>query len=99
MYNDLEHNNEMEEISDDLEEISDDLGEIMECQQRAKRAYDTACDNETAASSDYYDTPCPRTLKVWKAAKRTLTERYEACEELALDFASAWESHHGYGEN
>ena len=90
MYDDLENEDEMDDISDDLREI-------MERQQEAKRAYDTACDNEDAVRRDYFADPCPRTLKGWKAAKRAIMERHEACEELAREFADAWEYEHGFG--
>lgn len=92
MYDDLENDSEMDDISDDLREI-------MECQQRAKRAYDIACDNADAASRDYYDGPCPRTLRLWQSATRELATRHDTCLELAREFADVWESHHGYGEN
>ena len=80
---------------DETDDISENLRELMERQEEAKRAYDTACDNEDAASRDYYDDPCPRTLKQWKAAKRTVLERHETREELAREFAEAWESENG----
>ena len=97
MHDDLD--NDDLDNDDEMGDISNDLRDIMECQQNAKRAFNTASDNEDAARRDYFADPCPRTLKGLTTAKRAVMERYEACEELAQDFASAWESHHGYGEN
>ena len=90
MYNDLDDDNEMDDISDDLREI-------MERQQAAKCAYDNACDNEEAANRDYYDAPTSRTLKGLRAATRAVMNRHEMCKELAREFADAWEHEHGFG--